>query len=372
MQIILLYIAISAYALFTVFVITGWWRAVFSSSVPEKTSSKASIIIPFRNESERLMPLILSIKIILDKNKNCEFIFVDDHSEDSSISILQKEFLEFQDVKIIQLPAELSGKKSAITFGIKHATHEHIITTDADCELSEQAINSMLYHIEKPSVQMVCGIVHQYSGKGFGARLVDLEFLSLIGSGISFWGNGMAFMANGAFLGFKKIAFETVNGFVGTEQFPGGDDVFLLQKIASHYGKKSIQFLTASDDSILTKGDQSFSEFIERRIRWGAKAKAYQSVSAKLFSVYIFSINVFYLITLLFLTIHINGSLFLCAITLKLFCDILMLVPMIIRFKKWGLLAYIPITSLIHPFYIVFTGFLSLAGRYTWKKRNYR
>lgn len=371
MPAILLYIVVSAYALFTIFVIIGWWRAIFLSNKSEKSSALPSIIIPFRNESNRLTPLILSIKIILDKNKNYEFIFIDDHSDDDSVSLLQKEFHEFQQVKTIRLPQELSGKKAAISFGILHATHENIITTDADCELTEMAVKSMLQHLETADVKMACGVVTQFSGKGFGGRLADLEFISLMGSGISFWGNNLPIMANGAFLGFKKQAFKQINGFDGNEQFPGGDDVFLLHKFSSFFGNKCIRFLTQRNDVIQTTGDLSLNEFIERRIRWGAKSKAYKGFGSKALTLYIFFINLAFLLASLFFVSNGLWQPVIFLLFVKIICDVCVLMPMLIRLNKWELAPYIFPASILHPIYILFVGCLAVWGKYSWKRRYY-
>jgi biofilm PGA synthesis N-glycosyltransferase PgaC len=366
-------IGISGYAIFTTIIVGGWFRAQWlgKKNRLEISRSPASILIPFRNEEKRITPLIFSIKNVLESFKTSEFIFIDDHSDDDSIRLLEEEFEDFQQVRILKLPTGLSGKKAAISYGISQASNEIIMTTDADCEFSEEALQAMLNALGKENIQMVCGSVVQYSGDGFGAKLSDLEFLSLIGSGISFWGSGFPLMANGAFLGFKKTAFHSVDGFGGNEQFPGGDDVFLLHKIISSFGSRCIHFITGANGAIKTKGDTSLTEFIQRRIRWGAKAKAYQSFSSKLSTVFVFVINFIYIGALLYACVTFKWHLFGVLIILKILADLLMLSPMLVHFKKWDLVPYIPTASILHPFYILFTGVLAVWGKYDWKKRNY-
>ena len=366
-------IGISGYAMFTTVIVCGWFRAQWrgKKKQPETSHLPASILVPFRNEENRITPLIFSIKNLLESFDASEFIFIDDHSEDGSIQLLEQELGEHPQVKILKLPAGLSGKKAAISYGISQASGEVIITTDADCELTADALQSMVDALGNKNTRMVCGSVIQYSGDGFGAKLSDLEFLSLIGSGISFWGLGFPLMANGAFLGFKKTAFHSVDGFGGNEQFPGGDDVFLLHKMVSFFGTQSVCFITKPHDAIKTKGDTSLSEFIQRRIRWGAKAKAYQSFSSKLSTVFVFIANLIYVAALLYSCATFKWHLFGVLIILKILADLVMLTPILVHFKKWDLVPYIPTASILHPFYILFTGVLALWGKYDWKKRNY-
>lgn len=354
-------------------ILVGWLRARLrhKKSGPGSHHLPASVLIPFRNEEKRLVPLIFSIKNLIEPFDNVEFIFIDDHSDDGSVQLLEKELDEFQQVRILKLPMGFSGKKSAISYGISQTSNETIITTDADCELTSEALLSMVDALANNGTQMVCGPVIQYSGDGFGAKLSDLEFLSLIGSGISFWGVGFPLMANGAFLGFKQTAFHSVDGFGGNEQFPGGDDVFLLHKIVSFFGSESIHFITAAKDVIYTKGDASWTEFIQRRIRWGAKAKAYRSFSSKMSTMFVLVVNLIYIGALLYSCVAFEWDLLGMLILLKILADLLMLTPILVNFNKWALIPYIPTASILHPFYILFAGALALWGKYDWKKRNY-
>lgn len=365
------YIALAAYALFALLFLIGWVNALWKDRKTQAAHTSASVIIPFRNEAQRISPLIISVKILLQKFSEVEFIFVDDHSDDDSVRLLQEEFADAQQVKIIQLPNGISGKKQAITVGINHAQHTAIITTDADCELTESALNAMLYALENDRIKMACGAVYQSSGSGFGAQLADVEFLSLIGSGISFWGLGFPFMANGAFLGFKKAAFQHVNGFEGHEQYPGGDDVFLLQKMVAAFGRLSVHFLTHANSTVKTQGDASFKAFINRRIRWGAKAKAYPSTASKIVSIAVFFINMLLVVAFASAFMGANWYLFLYAIGTKAALDGIMLSSILLRFQKWRLLPFVLPASVMHPYYILFTATLSLMGKYNWKGRAY-
>lgn len=361
------------YVGFTVVMLAGWLRGIAGSAKKKSaTKTAATVLIPFRDEELRLLPLIHSLKNITRELPHWEFIFLDDHSGDDSVEMLEYELWEHNNIKILGIPPHLSGKKAALTFGVARSIHPYIITTDADCRLQTEALLHMLQQLEQEETQMVCGAVLQESGQGFMGRLADLDFLSLMGSGISFWGLGMPFMANGAFLGFKKQAFETVDGFAGNEQYPGGDDVFLLQKISKRFGTKSIRFLSAENETITTAGDRSLKEFVGRRIRWGAKAKAYQGVGAKAATWAVFLLGTAYVFGWVWFTVQGQWHFLLYGLGAKMVCDLLLLTAMIARFNRWPLFAFILPASVLHPFHILITGVLALWGKYTWKERNYR
>lgn len=367
-----LWIVFAGYAAYTLSIAYGWWRALWRSrKKATEPNPPATVVVPFRTEAVRLGPLIHSIQQGLPQLPGWEFLFINDHSEDESMLILRNAFADFSQVRILELPANESGKKAAVRFGVAAGNHPLVITMDADCVVNTHALRHMASKLSQYPVQLVCGPVLQDSGKNPGARFADLEFLSLIGSGISFWGMGMPIMGNAAFLGFRKEAFQTVKGFKGNEDYPGGDDVFLLHKIHQQYGIEGIHFLTAAEDVVQTSGDGSWFEFMQRRIRWGAKARGYQGQGAKAITFFTLLVQSAAVVCVIGLLISAQFQVLLWALVLKLVCDALLLTPVIIRFRQWALLPYILPASPLHPFYLFFTACLSLRGQYEWKKRTY-
>lgn len=367
-----LWAVFGGYAIFTLGIAYGWWRALFRSRGPlSPAPPPATVLVPFRNEAARLQPLIRSIKQAAEVLPDWEFLFLNDHSDDGSETLLQTALAEFPQVQVLDVPPGLTGKKAALQFGVEQSRNPYLITTDADCSFAPAALQHMVAALLPDQVKLVCGPVIQHSGNGFGALLADLEFLSLMGSGIAFWGMGVPIMGNGAFLGFRKEAFWAVNGFVGNENYPGGDDVFLLHKIREKFGNRSIRFITSGEDVVQTAGDGSWREFLQRRIRWGAKAKAYQSAGARAITFFTLLVQSATVVCMMGLLLSAQWHIVLCALLLKLACDLLVLVPIMAHFRQWRLLPFILPASPLHPFYLFFTACLSLRGQYEWKKRTY-
>ena len=123
----IVYILISS----SIFLITLLGRGLKSKIKNESnktlTKKKISVIIPFRNEEDNLLKLTKSIDQLL--TIPFEFLWINDHSEDNSISILQT---NRKNDTIIQLIENEEGKKTAIQKGIMHAKGDYIITWDAD------------------------------------------------------------------------------------------------------------------------------------------------------------------------------------------------------------------------------------------------
>src|SRR5690554_1483481 len=110
---------------------------------PSKT--RFSLVVPFRNESENLLPLLRSILRLNYPSEMLEIIFVDDFSEDNSVEIIEKmrKEINFPVRSLQNKRTSASPKKDAISEAIKHAKNHWIATTDADCVLPRDWLYAM-------------------------------------------------------------------------------------------------------------------------------------------------------------------------------------------------------------------------------------
>jgi dolichyl-phosphate beta-glucosyltransferase len=102
-----------------------------------KMINSISIIYPIFNEEKRLKKTFLDIEKFEKKNKffKTEFIFVNDGSSDKTLSILNDKFQNNKKFKIINYKKNM-GKGYALKRGVKIAKNDWILTTDADCSVS--------------------------------------------------------------------------------------------------------------------------------------------------------------------------------------------------------------------------------------------
>lgn len=337
----------------------------------EKYSAPLSIIIPFRNEQERIKPIleILSKEIRLPEGS--EVIFVNDHSEDGTAELLKFYSTAIPSFLLFPLSEFETGKKAAISLGVSKASNSFIVTLDADTLPTQEGINAMANLAADEQIQMVCGMVVQKSDRWIGSSFSDLEFLSLSGSGAAFAGLGFPFLCNGAFLGFQKEAFLEVGGYSGNWKYPGGDDLFLLEKIKKTYGKKAIHYLTGFAETAETPGDGGISEFFERRIRWGSKSAGY-GLSGKVLTAVMIWIHVSWFCLFGYHLAFENLAHILVVGGVKMIADFAMLGSLCIRYRRKEIIPYIIPASLLHPLYLAFTAFASQKGTFSWKGRKYR
>ena len=142
-------------------VLIGYAFAIFEGLFPKRQSVLTiimqnnkklfSIVIPVMNEQEVLPMAIERInEVIKQINQKyiTEIIFIDDGSNDATLSILKESVKSYPYIKIIALSRNF-GHQIAITAGIQHANGEFIGIIDADLQDPPELFIKMLEHAEK-------------------------------------------------------------------------------------------------------------------------------------------------------------------------------------------------------------------------------
>jgi cellulose synthase/poly-beta-1,6-N-acetylglucosamine synthase-like glycosyltransferase len=337
-------------------------------------ATRFSIIIPARNEEKNIEKCINSI---LENNypKNLyEVIVVDDFSDDATASIIKKMQLQFSNLKLIELKKIIAAKlnsykKKSIETAIANASHEWIVTTDADCEVSNHWLKLFDNFIQIKDPVFVAAPVKFLNNNSFLSIFQCLDFLSLQGITAASVSAGFHGMCNGANLAYKKDAFNAVNGFRDVDNIASGDDMLLMHKIQQHFPNKT-GYLFNKEIIVSTQPMPDVKSFFSQRIRWASKATNYRDkkIFLVLLLVYIFN---FCLFVLPFISIF-NHKIFfywLALLLIKTCCELIFLFPVAKFFNQQKLLWWFPIMQPFHIVYTVISGWLGKFGNYEWKGR---
>lgn len=117
---------------------------------PRKTSfKKISIVVPLFNEEESLRPLANEIKKAMKGiSADYEVIFVDDGSNDKSLSILKEISRVDSKFKFISFRKNY-GKSAALQMGFKQVTGDAVVTMDADLQDDPNEIPNLIHKLEE-------------------------------------------------------------------------------------------------------------------------------------------------------------------------------------------------------------------------------
>lgn len=350
--------------------LTWSWHSI-KSSVSSDANHAFSIIIPVRNEVINIRHLLACLDKQDYPKSLYEVIVVDDFSEDGTLDHVEQFTRECKTkIKCISLADPLKkGKKHALTAGIKAARFDLILTTDADCTLGNQWLQSFNNAFDD-SMNVVAGPV-SIEGAGLFARLQQVEFAGLIGFGAVTIHHENPSMCSGANLGFRKRAFEDVGGYENNLFTPSGDDEFLLYNIMRAF-PQSARFLKQEKAIVHTKAHLNLTSFLNQRIRWTSKWKHNKNWKVRLGAV------LFFFDYLLFYG-AVAGALagfippyFLVGVLTTRFLAMWAFAGSVNYFlggkpSGWPLFIF----QIIYPLHVLFMGMNSIFGTYTWKGRRY-
>ncbi len=353
--------------------IAGWLRLqYFKKNEFSEKKVFLSVIVAARNEEENIENLINDI-INQDLNNNFyELIIVNDKSEDKTFSIVKKFSEKYENINLISVNGKDSGKKLALQKGILVSKGDLIVCTDADCRVSYAWLSTIseFYTLYKPKM-IVAPVVFYKTEKIFSFNnLQALEFLSLISSGAGAIGLNRAIMSNGANIIFEKQVYQEFNNAFSKE-YVSGDDMLFMLKIKKFYPRK-ILFLKSKKAIVYTSAQKTVKEFINQRIRWTSKSRAYKDFDV-----------IFTSFVVLFINLILFSNLILGFFDIKYFYFfnlilIIKSIPDIIFFiltsnffdSKKLLILFIPL-QIIYFLYIVFIGIVGNFVKFNWKGRKY-
>jgi len=203
---------------------------------PERDFSEegVSVIICARNEEhnlERFLPLILQ-----QEHPNFEVVVVNHASTDQTEDLLIKLASRHQELRYTSIPKNekhKSGKKLALTIGLKSARFEQVVLTDADCyPASKHWLSKMVAGLSGEK-RIVLGYGGYERRKGLLNALIRYETVFTAMQYLSYAIKGQPYMGVGRNLAYHKSLFFESKGFARHYHLLSGDDDLFVNENAS-------------------------------------------------------------------------------------------------------------------------------------------
>lgn len=212
--------------------------AVSTNKKPKEPniSLPISVLVYVKNNAKHLKD---HLKAIINQDyPNFEIILINDASTDNSLEILEA-FKKEHDHLSIHL-SNVRGneifwgsKKYALTLGIKRATNEHLLFTDADCKpvtnLWIQEMSKGFYN----NKQVVLGYSNYTKQKSFFNLFLRFDTLLNGIHYMSFANAKMTYMGVGRNLAYTSKVYYDNRGFISHVKMPVGDDDLLVNEVAT-------------------------------------------------------------------------------------------------------------------------------------------
>jgi glycosyltransferase involved in cell wall biosynthesis len=292
------WILLSALGIFTT-VLLYYYFAVFGKfaffkpqPAPNNRLEPVSVIIAARNEFENLQKNLISI--LEQDYPEFEVVVVNDCSWDGSQTWLE-ELQKFQPrlkiSQIIEQEKYPTGKKFAITIGIKAAKHNLLLFTDADCEpASNQWIRNMQSRFT-PGKDIVLGFSPYRKRKGFLNQFIRFETLITAQFYLSMALRNNPFMGVGRNLAYRKDLFFKHKGFASHQHIMSGDDDLFINQAATN---TNVAIEIDSASFVNTDAKTTFESWSNQKLRHMTTGKYYKTQHKRVLGTYYSAIILFY------------------------------------------------------------------------------
>lgn len=227
-----------------------------------------SVVVAARNEENNIIDCLLSLnKLIYPENK-IEIIIVNDHSTDNTKLLIEnfiKDKPRFKTIIPTKQFKNIKGKANAIANAIEISKGDIILTTDADCIVSDTWAKTIASYF-KENVGMVCGFTNQVDKTIFGG-MQSMDFLYLLGiaSGTINLGKPLSCIGNN--MSYRKSVYYEVGTYEAIP-FSVTEDFQLL--MAFHNLKKYKIIYPLDKDALVTsKPCPNLKSLYAQKKRWG-------------------------------------------------------------------------------------------------------
>jgi biofilm PGA synthesis N-glycosyltransferase PgaC len=325
-----------------------------------------SVIISARNEAKNLPEYLPSI--LEQDYPDFEVVVVNDCSSDNSDLILEELKKNYSRLKVVTINEHVrfkTGKKFALTLGIKAAANEHLLFTDADCMPASKNWITRMANNFTGDVQIVLGYSPYYKTNNFLNSLIRFETVKTAINYLSSALNRDAYMGIGRNLAYTKTLFFSNKGFAAhMHVLSGDDDLFVNQNATADNTAIEIH----PETFVFTSAKNTLASLYRQKKRHMGVGKLYRNNHRRALSFDALSGFLFYALLIWCLVFYFEPLL---ALGLFAFRWIIQIIIYRKIFKKLGAKAqiwYLPFLDFVYYIYINVFGLIGTFVKTTqWK-----
>jgi glycosyltransferase involved in cell wall biosynthesis len=243
-------------------------------AIPQTEIVPVSVIVCAHDELQNLqelLPLLLAQDYAV-----FEIVIVDDRSNDETLDWLMAETKKDERLRMVhvtQAPDHVNGKKYGLTLGIRAASHEWLVFTDADCRpASTQWLKEMAFAFQADT-EFVLGYSPYIKHAGGLNHFIRFETLitALQYMGFALW--KMPYMGVGRNLAYRKSLFMESKGFNTILSVTGGDDDLFVNQ---HANENNTRVALGAEALVYSLPKTNVREFWNQKVRHLAAGKRYK------------------------------------------------------------------------------------------------
>ena len=335
---------------------------------PSTQTPFVSVIIPARNEEDKIENCIRSFSQVNYPKDKFELIVVNDRSDDETPNIIDRLKTEFPFLKPIHKTTSsdnknLQGKAGALQYGINESKGEYVLMTDADCIVHENWIDSIVFTFENNQADFIASFT-LVNAKNLFEKFQEVEWMILhtlasagvgLNSPLGCFGNNVA---------IKREVYNSIGTYANIP-FSVTEDLALLQAVKR--GNFKSRYLCNFNSTVVTEPVDTLQDYIKQHHRWiiGGKALGIKGFLVVLFTAVLWTGVIFNLVNGFYL-----NSIYL--ILLKLFGDAILLLPSMLKVKRIKSILYLIPFGILYMAIELLSPLLLLKKKVTWKKQVFK
>jgi glycosyltransferase involved in cell wall biosynthesis len=325
-----------------------------------------SVIISARNEAKNLQE---NLPFILQQNyPDYEVVVINDCSYDSSdlvLEDLQRQYPHLKVVTITEHQRFKTGKKFALTLGIKAAKNEYLLFTDADCKPASVNWITLMAVNFSTNAQIVLGYSPYSKTRNFLNPFTRFETIK---TGINYLSgslNGNPYMGIGRNLAYTKTLFFSAKGFAShMHVISGDDDLFVNQ----HATTDNTIIEIHPDAFIYTSAKTTLTSWYRQKKRHMGVGKLYKNKHKRMLGLDAVSGLLFYVLFILCLVFKYEPLLALGLFTFRLILQLIIYSKIFKKLSGKNLIWYLPFFDIIYYMYLNVFGLIGAFLKTTqWK-----
>jgi len=268
---------------------------------PKLKNIAVSVIIYSKNEAHNLQKNLPSI--IEQDYQDFEIILINNASNDDTLDIMEYYSSKFNQIKIVNVkPIEAfwGSKKYALTLGIKAASNDFLLLTNANCQpISKYWIKEMSRHFSKTKTLILGYSAYKKQKYNLFNKLIRFDNLLTTIQYFSYTKLGIPYMGIGRNLAYRKELFFKANGFINHMDIPYGEDYLFVNQIAN---SKNTTICFSKNSFTKSLPETSFKNWIDKKRLDGSTTKYYKTKHKVLLSLFYISQFLFWTLSITLVT----------------------------------------------------------------------
>ena len=319
--------------------------------LPPNTPS-ASVIICAKNEDHNIVDFL---PLIFEQDyPEFEVVMVNDCSFDNTGDILNEMAKKYPNLKIVTIMENENhshGKKVALMMGIKGATHEHLLLTDADCYPTSKDWLKIMMQQFTGETEIVIGYGAYEKQKGFVNKIIRFDTFIIALQFLSFTMAKRTYMGTGRNLAYKKSLFFKMKGFASHYHIESGDDDLFVNEAAT---KKNSRVEVSTGSHTVSRVKSTMKAWVRQKRRHVTTFKQYNFGSKFRLILLSFSQYLFYATFITLLILQFQPIIVLSVFVFRIIVQFFVYAKSMKVLSEKDLLLYSPIIELllliIYPF----------------------